>query len=69
MQCDIVIYYSLKMYDAEIVVNKYEKMTTPFRTGNAVDPAKRGLEQMRIELAMLNFCPRTKQALPAHRAG
>ena len=32
---------------------------------NAVNPAKCGLEWMRIELAMLDFCPGAKQALPA----
>ena len=32
---------------------------------NAVNPAKCGLERMRIELAMLDFCPGAKQALPA----
>ena len=30
-----------------------------------VNPIKHGLKQIRIELAMLNFCPGAKQALPA----
>jgi len=31
----------------------------------AVDPANRSLKQLRIELAMLNFCPGADQASPA----
>ena len=36
---------------------KYEKNTSICKTLNVVNPTKRGLAWMRIELAALNFCP------------
>jgi hypothetical protein len=47
---------------------KYLKNATLCKTSNAVDPAKRGAKRTRIELAMLDFRPDEKRALPAHRA-
>jgi len=44
---------------------KYEKNMTLLKTANAIDPAKRGLERTRIELAVLDFRPGAKRALPA----
>ena len=41
------------------------KITTLCRTTNTANPAKCGLKRMRIELAMLDFRPGAKQALPA----
>ena len=47
---------------------KYLKNATLCKTSNRVDPAKHGSQQTRIELAMLDFRPDEKRALPAHRA-
>ena len=46
---------------------KIEKNTIPCRISREIDPAKRGIKRLNIELAMLNFRPRIERALPAHR--
>ena len=46
---------------------KIEKNTIPCRISHEIDPTKRGIERSIIELAMLDFRPRIKRALPAHR--
>jgi len=63
----ILLVYS-KSVTTEICEIKSEKNTRPHETPNAIDPAKRGLERTRIELAVLDFCPGAKRAPPAHRA-
>jgi hypothetical protein len=44
---------------------KYKINTTPCGIPNAVDPAKRGVERMRIEPRTLGFRSETKRAWPA----
>ena len=65
----MILQASSKSAHIKISEIKYEKNTSICKTLNAVDPAKRGLARMRIELAALNFCPEPERALPAHRAG
>ena len=48
--------------------NKKPKKATTCKTLRAVDPAKHDTKWLRIERAMLNFRPRGRRALPAHRA-
>ena len=58
----------LKSMRIKICEIKYLKNTTLCKTLNAVDPAKCGSKRTRNELAMLDFRPDEKRALPAHRA-
>jgi len=46
---------------------KYIKNTSPWRTSNAVDPAKCGLKRTRIERDMLNFYPEETRACRSPR--
>ena len=63
----ILLAYS-KNVTIKICEIKYLKNATLCKTSNRVDPAKRGSTRMRIELAVLDFRPDEKRALPAHRA-
>ena len=56
----------LKNVTIKICEIKYLKNATLCKTSNWVDPAKCGAKWTRIELAMLDFRPDKKQALPAH---
>ena len=49
------------------VRNETQTNTVLCKMAMAGDPARRNLKWMSIELAMLDFCPGGKQALPAHR--
>jgi hypothetical protein len=48
---------------------KYEINDIPCGMSNALDPTKRGIKWMSIQLAVLNSHPEVKQALPAHCVG
>jgi hypothetical protein len=54
--------------DNKYLQNKIRKNTGPYKTTNAVDPAKRGQKRARNGPAMLDFRPGAGQTLPAHRA-
>ena len=45
---------------------KIEKNTNPCGISHEIDPTKRDIERLIIELAILNFQPRVERALPAH---
>ena len=53
----MILQAGLKSVHIKISEIKYKKNMSICKTSNAVNPAKRSLAWMRIELAALNFCP------------
>jgi hypothetical protein len=64
----IILLAGSKCVTAKMCEIKYKINTTPCRTSNAVDPAKRDIERTRIEPTVLDFRSRARRALPARRA-